>query len=493
MASFAASLRQRELRAIQAQKAGGSSSFLTSAEKAKNLEQEGRDALGRGDAPSAVRLFGAALYLQPSNDTLFGARAEAHLACCDFQSAVLNLRRALKLSREEAEAAEAQQQQQQQQQQPAGEAAAAAAAAFRRAASHAARLARVLDLRAVSLLEDGAHEEAEPLLTEAISLDSSLRELYLHRALANTALEKYEDALRDLSKCVAMDDADADVHFLRAKLSLLVGDLPAARRAADRALALEPGHPEALELQGTMGECAAVYKDEATKLLLLGSPSDAISNLTHAMALQPEDPELQVRRGAARRQSGLLYEAVRDFEAAIKKAGGKHAHGQRLLMLTFNDLGVKLATARRYPDALGWFDRAIGSDDSMGPLYLNRGDCHRSLGSIAEALSDFERAAELFAGDAKAQWQIQSRIALVHNERGTQLFNHAAVRHAAVEFSRAIECNPRVAHFYVNRAMSTMQLGRYELARDDLLTALRLSPNNERAQRLIAQLSPGDA
>jgi Tfp pilus assembly protein PilF len=50
-----------------------------------------------------------------------------------------------------------------------------------------------------------------------------------------------------------------------------------------------------------------------------------------------------------------------------------------------------------------------------------------------------------------------------------------------------------VAHFYVNRAMSTMQLGRYELARDDLLTALRLSPNNERAQRLIAQLSPGDA
>ena len=151
-----------------------------------------------------------------------------------------------------------------------------------------------------------------------------------------------------------------------------------------------------------------------------------------------------------------------------------------------------LATARRWQDALGWFDRAIAGEDTIGHIFLNRGDCHRSLGVIAEALTDFERAAELFAGDEKAQWAIQSRIALVHNERGTQLYNHAAARHAAVEFSRAIECNPRVAHFYINRAQATLELKRYELARDDLLAALKLNPNNERAQRMLAQLSPGE-
>ena len=85
-------------------------------------------------------------------------------------------------------------------------------------------------------------------------------------------------------------------------------------------------------------------------------------------------------------------------------------------------------------------------------FFLNRGDCQRALGRINEALTDFERAAELLTGDTKALWGIQSRIALIHNERGTQLFNHAAARHAAVEFSRAIECNPRVPHFYTNRA-----------------------------------------
>jgi len=130
-------------------------------------------------------------------------------------------------------------------------------------------------------------------------------------------------------------------------------------------------------------------------------------------------------------------------------------------------------------------------DPTIGALFLNRGDCHRSLNAIADALTDFQRAAELFSGDAKAQWHIQSRIALVHNERGTQLFNHAAARHAAVEFSRAIECNPRVQQFYLNRARATMQLKRYELARDDVLATLKLNPKNEAAQRLLESLSPG--
>ena len=51
---------------------------------------------------------------------------------------------------------------------------------------------------------------------------------------------------------------------------------------------------------------------------------------------------------------------------------------------------------------------------------------------------------------SKERWRIQTRLAVVHNERGARLFNHANPRHAAVEFSRAIECNPRVPAFYVN-------------------------------------------
>ena len=100
------------------------------------------------------------------------------------------------------------------------------------------------------------------------------------------------------------------------------------------------------------------------------------------------------------------------------------------------------------------------------------------------------QALALCPHEPRERWRIQTRLAVVHNERGARLFNHSNPRHAAVEFSRAIECNPKVAHFYVNRAEATLQLNRFELARDDVLLALRLDPTDARAQKMLLQLCP---
>ena len=100
------------------------------------------------------------------------------------------------------------------------------------------------------------------------------------------------------------------------------------------------------------------------------------------------------------------------------------------------------------------------------------------------------QALALCPHEPRERWRIQTRLAVVHNERGARLFNHANPRHAAVEFSRAIECNPKVAHFYTNRAEATLQLNRFELARDDVLIALRLDPTDARAQQMLTSLCP---
>ena len=303
----------------------------SAASKAQRLFDEGRAAIEAHDASRGLELLNKAVYLQPDDPMLLAMRAEAHIRLCDFQSAMVNLRRALKLTKAAAEGSVARAREDGLDPGAANAAKAHTASFKAQGIAIATRLAHVIDLRAVSLIEDGLHTEAAPLLTEAIGHDGSLRRLYLHRALAYTALERYEEALIDLSKCIDMDERDADVFFLRAKLSLLAGDLPGARRAADRALKLNPDHPEASELGVTMGECADVYRQEATKLMLLGSPADAIANLTHAMSLQPDDPHLLMRRGAARRQQGQLYEvrtARRRRPARWHAARRRHAEGQ---------------------------------------------------------------------------------------------------------------------------------------------------------------------
>jgi tetratricopeptide (TPR) repeat protein len=341
------------------------SAYASSAEKAEFLGKAGRGELARGNFTEAVSHFNGAIYLQPNEATLYAQRAEAHLRVCDLQSAIANLRKAHKLSVEAADAARHRQQQQQQQQQQDAADGGSVEAAEVGTSGYADRLAHVLDLRAVSLLEDGAHSGAAPLLTEALDLVASERSLWMHRALAYTGLEQYEDALSDLAKCVEMDDSDADVHFLRAKLFLLGGNLDGARRAIDGALRIDPRHAEASDLRLTMGECADVYCDEATKLVLLGSNADAISNLTHAMALRPDDPSLLMRRGAARRQQGMLLEASRDLERAIRLAGGKYPQGTRLLVLTYNDLAIALVARKGHAEACGWLDRAIELDPTV--------------------------------------------------------------------------------------------------------------------------------
>ena len=147
-------------------------------------------------------------------------------------------------------------------------------------------------------------------------------------------------------------------------------------------------------------------------------------------------------------------------------------------------------SAQLHADAVLWFDRAIESDASTAAFYLNRADCHQTLGNASEALTDLERAKELSSHDAQTQWSIRTRLAMVHNDRGTQLYNHADARRAAVEFSRAIECNPKVARFYTNRAEAMMRLNGYTNARDDLLVALRINSNDERAQELLSSMCP---
>ena len=176
------------------------------------------------------------------------------------------------------------------------------------------------------------------------------------------------------------------------------------------------------------------------------------------------------------------------------QAGGTYPAATRLVGLTHNDLGVAAAARQQYAHALECFDRAIEGDGSdlgsnRAAGLCNRGDCHHVCGRTAEAMRDYKASLKL-SSDSRERWRIQTKLSIVHNERGTRLFNHSNPRQAAVEFSRALECNPKVAAFYTNRAEATLQLNRFELARDDVLVALRLDPTDTRAQRMLSSLCP---
>ena len=435
-------------------------------EKVARLRQEATAAAAGGRHADAAALLSNAIYLAPDDPPLYASRAEAYTQLCDFASAVINYRRALQLR--------------------AGDAA------------YARRLAELHDLRAMSLATSADHTAAVSELDHAIALAPTDARLLLHRAICRAGAGQHAAALQDVEASIALERDSADAHFLLAKLLLLSQRLADARAAADAALAVDAEHGPTRELVAAMVECAQVYADEATNLGLLGMHLDAASNLSHAVSLSPTDTGLRVRRGGALRQGGRHEEAVVVLEEAIALAGrGGYPAARRLLSLAYNDVGIARAAAGLTDEALQWMNQAIESMDERcaesPTLYLNRGDLLHRIHRPVDALRDYECASKLCVADPQLAWSVRGKMAVLHNDAGTAHFNRTQARHAALSFSRAIDCNPKVAQFYVNRAEATLALSRFELARDDALAALKLDPSHARAKELLARLCPGAA
>ena len=106
-------------------------------EKAEKLRVKAQDALDQQRYSDAVIHLNAAIWLRQEDPELLEMRGEAFAALCDVQSALLNYRRALKLSGQE-DADEV--------------------------ARRSTVLARMLDLRAITMLDEGSFAQALSLL-----------------------------------------------------------------------------------------------------------------------------------------------------------------------------------------------------------------------------------------------------------------------------------------------------------------------------------------
>lgn len=92
------------------------------------------------------------------------------------------------------------------------------------------------------------------------------------------------------------------------------------------------------------------------------------------------------------------------------------------------DLALSRMTDRQWSAAVRLLNAVIqletegaGADgERVDPrFYVNRGDCHRELGSLQQALADYHRAQDLAPGD----WTVATRLSVVHDMFGVQLFN----------------------------------------------------------------------
>jgi tetratricopeptide (TPR) repeat protein len=239
----------------------------------------------------------------------------------------------------------------------------------------------------------------------------------------------------------------------------------------------------------------------------LGQPDKALADFSRATELNPKNAGAWNGRGLAYERLGQLQEAIADFSRAIQLdpmlAKPWHYRGRAYHNLGRPDkalIDLSKAIALDAKDATAWSDRgaiyndlgqprnaladcsrAIGLDQKEAKAWNNRGVAYARLGQWDKAVADFSTAIAL---DAK--W------AAARINRGDAYKMSAQPDKAVADYSKAIDLmmpNDRyLVHVYLARAESQGRFARFEQARTDLQTALKLAPTSAAVQNALAWL-----
>jgi len=202
---------------------------------------------------------------------------------------------------------------------------------------------------------------------------------------------------------------------LLAMLHLQEGRAREALSEITAALAIQPNSPEAIATKGNI-------------LMGLERPAEALTDFNRAIRIKPDYAEALYNRGNCLQLLGRYDDAVADYsralalmpdyEPALTNRGNalsklrRHSEAladyQAVVRLCPDDplapyhLGNGLKALQRFDEALASYDQALALDPALTEAWTNRGMVLRGLGRPADALASFDRGLALKPDDAAA-------------------------------------------------------------------------------------------
>ena len=202
----------------------------------------------------------------------------------------------------------------------------------------------------------------------------------------------------------------------------------------------QPDHPEALHLSGVAR-------------LQSGDAAGAEAILVRAVDLAPENPKAVNNLGAALSRQGRQEEAAAQFEKAI-------ALDDRFTEAHFN-LGQALQARSLWSSAIASYQRAI----ELEPRHAG---AHNNLGTVLLINGHFARAAEIYRAATRLQPDMPQPLGNLVS--ALELMNK--IDEATAVGERLAELAPDMPAVRVLRARVARREGRFEDARDELLSVL---------------------
>jgi len=239
------------------------------------------------------------------------------------------------------------------------------------------------------------------------------------------------------------------------------GNLQAAEQHYQKALTMQPDHPDANNLMGTLAhqagrnDLAMPYLERAilanpknanfhnmkgTVLKALGKTDDAERAYLKAIDLDPNF-------AAAFNGLGLLHKDAGNFEEALTKTQ-KAIELQPDFLEAFNNLGNIYQDQNELTDAIETYEKALRINPNFAPALYNYA---RALHQVGEA----ERAITVYG----KVLQIQPDFAEALSNYGLALREANRASEAVAPLQRAAELQPSIAEHYYNLGLALASIG----------------------------------
>jgi tetratricopeptide (TPR) repeat protein len=295
--------------------------------------------------------------------------------------------------------------------------------------------------QAIALQQNGALSDAEEIYREILA--QRPRHFDALQLLGALALQtgRIEEGAQLLQRAIDIDGTRAPLHSNLAFALNALGRPRDALASANRALALKPGFPDALNNRGMA-------------LAALDRPDEALASFDQALAAKPDFAAAWNNRSCALRDLGLAAEALASCDAALKlrpdyaqawsnrgnalsdlnrplEAQASYARALELapdFVDAWNNLGLTFVDLNRHADALESYERALTLAPQAVETRWNRALCLLQLGRLDDGWAEYEWrwrrkriAAGLRAFDAP-QWRgdapLDGKTILLHAEQG---------------------------------------------------------------------------
>ncbi|MEU3759578.1 tetratricopeptide repeat protein [Streptomyces albogriseolus] len=203
---------------------------------------------------------------------------------------------------------------------------------------------------------------------------------------------------------------------------------------------------------------ARIHRDRALAHAARGDHTSAVTELSGALALTPDDARTLALRGEYLRALGLHAEAVADLEQATALDPAD--------AYAWASLGAARLTLGHPEGARTALDHALALRPDYTWALVRRARVARELGDPEGRLAALDRAV---AAEPDSAW--------AHCERGDALRAADRDREALAAYDRALALDPGYASAYASRGVAHHRLGHLDEALADLDRALELNPS----------------